>query len=127
MHKFLLYGLVAFYLFAGGYHFVNPTFYEGLIPPYFPYPKAINLISGLAEILLALGMLSVTYRKLTSRLIILMLLAFVPSHIYFIQIGSCEEGGLCVPAWISWGRLLVIHPILILWAYWVGHKKPLST
>ena len=126
MHKALLYSMVVFYLVAGSYHFINPAFYEGLIPPYFPYPKTINWLSGVAEIVLALGVLSATYRKLTSKLIILMLLAFIPSHVYFIQIGSCDDGGLCVPAWVSWGRLIIIHPILIFWAYWVGHKQTLT-
>ena len=54
-----------------------------------------------------------------------MLIAFIPSHIWFIEIGSCVEGGLCVDEWISWLRLLIIHPVLIYWAYWVGFKyKP---
>ncbi|MEM9918721.1 MAG: hypothetical protein AAF990_11530, partial [Bacteroidota bacterium] len=49
--------------------------------------------------------------------LIAMLIAFVPSHIHFIQIGSCVEGGLCTPPWVAWLRLLLIHPLLIWWAW----------
>jgi hypothetical protein len=45
-----------------------------------------------------------------------MLISFIPAHIYFIQIGSCVEGGMCVSEWIGWARLLIIHPLLIWWA-----------
>ena len=39
--------------------------------------------------------------------------------IYFININSCIPKGLCVPQWVGWVRLIVIHPILIAWAWWV--------
>ncbi len=107
----------AFYLFAGVNHFVNPSFYLPLIPESLPYPEAINILSGLIEIVLGVGSLIKRTRKMSAILIILMLVAFIPSHVYFIQIGSCVEAGLCVSPWIAWLRLLVIHPLLIFWAY----------
>ena len=108
--------LVAFYLFAGINHFINPAFYYPLIPSYLPFPIFINYFSGIAEICLAFGVLFSKTRKLSSMLLISMLIAFVPSHIYFIQIGSCAEKSLCVAPWIAWIRLILIHPLLILWA-----------
>ena len=107
----------SFYLFAGVNHFVNPSFYLPLIPESLPYPQAINSISGLIEIMLGAGSLMKRTRKISAVLIILMLVAFIPSHVYFIQIGSCVEAGLCVSPWIAGFRLFVIHPLLILWAY----------
>ena len=122
MQQVLRIGLVVFYLFAGAYHFIRPDFYYGLIPDYLPFPKTINLLSGFLESLLALLMLFTYTRKIASLGIIFLLIAFIPSHIYFISIGSCVEGSLCIPPWISWLRLLIIHPLLILWAWWVGFK-----
>ncbi|MFK7954343.1 MAG: hypothetical protein AB8B73_15940 [Ekhidna sp.] len=107
----------AFYIFAGTNHFIDPEFYYPLIPEYFTFPEFINSLSGVAEILLGVGLLFYTTRKVSSYAIITMLLAFIPSHIYFINLGSCIEGGLCVPEWVGWGRLLVIHPLLIWWAW----------
>lgn len=122
MTRFLYYGMIGFYAFAGFNHFFDPKFYYDLIPPYLPFPEFINTFSGVIEIVFAVMHLFDRYRKLGSQLIIAMLIAFIPSHVYFIEIGSCIDGGLCVDAWIGWVRLVVIHPILIYWAYWVGFK-----
>jgi uncharacterized membrane protein len=59
-------------------------------------------------------------RKWAAYGIIAMLIAFIPSHIYFIQINSCA-GQLCVPTWLGWARLLLIHPLLLFWA-WSNRK-----
>ncbi len=109
---------VTFYGFAGINHFINPDFYLPLIPPYFPYPEVINWMSGVAEILLAAGLAFSLTRKWASYLIIAMLLAFIPSHVYFIQVGGCIPQGLCAPEWVGWFRLIVVHPLLIAWAWW---------
>lgn len=112
--------MTVFYLSAGFNHFINPDFYLPLIPPFFAYPEKINVLSGIAEILLAIGILFYPSRKYSAYGIIIMLLAFIPSHVYFIQIGSCIEEGLCVSEWIGWIRLLLIHPFLLLWAWKAG-------
>ncbi len=114
--------MVIFYLIAGVNHFLNPEFYYGLIPEYLPWKESVNTISGVAEVCLALMIADRAWRKTASVLIIVMLILFIPAHIYFIQIGSCVDGGLCVPDWVGWVRLVVIHPILILWAWWVGFR-----
>ena len=75
------------------------------------------VVSGIFEMLLGLGILFKKYSKMAAWGIIVLLLLFIPSHIYFIQIGACVENGLCVPKWVAWIRLLLIHPILIFWAY----------
>jgi uncharacterized membrane protein len=115
--KYSLWLLVFFYVIAGLNHFIHPNFYAGLIPDYLPFHEAINVFSGLMEIVLGLGLIWSRTRKLSAQLIILMLLLFIPSHVYFIRIGSCVSDGLCTPEWVGWVRLVVIHPVLILWAW----------
>lgn len=105
-----------FYFVAGINHFFNPDFYLPLIPPYFPFPHYINIVSGIAEISLGIGVLFGSTRKVSATGIIILLLAFIPSHVYFIREGSCI-GELCVSDWIGWIRLIIIHPLLILWAW----------
>jgi uncharacterized membrane protein len=117
MKKLLKYLLAVFFLIAGANHFLSPEFYLPLIPRYFPFPEAINVVSGIVEMLLGLALLLPKTSKAAAWGIVILLLAFIPSHVYFIQIGSCVPDGLCVPAWVGWLRLLVIHPILIGWAY----------
>lgn len=111
------------YLIAGINHFLNPAFYIPLIPSYLSNAVLINILAGIAEVGLGLGVLYFPTRTRAAWGIMLMLLAFIPSHVYFIQINTCVEGGLCVPAWIGWVRLIVIHPILLYWAIWVA-KNP---
>lgn len=106
-----------FFVIAGFNHFLNPEFYFPLIPDYLPYPKWINAISGILEILLGMGIFWEKFSKMAAWGIVVLLILFTPSHIYFIQVGSCVDDGLCVPELVAWIRLLVIHPILVFWAY----------
>jgi len=115
--NFLRILIIGFYAFAGSYHFINPEFYSDLIPNYLPYPNFINYASGFFEILLAVGVAIPKTRLLAVKSIIVLLILFIPSHVYFIQVGSCVESAFCVAPWIAWIRLLVVHPLLILWAW----------
>jgi uncharacterized membrane protein len=111
--------MAIFYAVAGLNHFINPEFYRPLVPPYFRFIEEINLLAGVFEIIAAI-LVALPYpfsRRLGSYIIIGFLLAYIPSHMYFIEIGACVEDGLCVPVWVGWLRLLVIHPLLLLWAY----------
>ena len=120
--KIGFYLLAIFYILAGLNHFRDPAFYLPLIPNWLPDPTEVNLLSGVAEIALGIGLLYHKTRYLSAVLIVAMLLAFIPSHIWFIQIGSCaqdpvlQQTGLCVPPWVAWVRLLLIHPLLVWWA-----------
>lgn len=107
-----------FYALAGINHFVNPGFYYPLIPDYLlQVSQIINVFAGIAEVVLGILLIFHKTRKPAAMGIFLMLIAFVPSHIYFIQIGSCVDSGLCVPEWVGWMRLILIHPLLMLWAW----------
>lgn len=112
------------YIIAGLNHFIQPEIYYPLIPPYLGDPSLINLAAGIAEVLLGIGLLVKPTRKLAAYGLIAMLIAFVPSHLYFIQIGSCVESILCVAPWIAWARLIVIHPLLMYWAYVASTLRP---
>ena len=120
LQKVIIHALGYFYLVAGINHFLTPDFYLPLIPPFFSSPEAINVLAGVAELLLGVGVLYFPTRKRAAWGIVVLLVCFIPSHVYFIQVGSCIPEGLCVPAWIGWIRLLLIHPLLIYWAVWVA-------
>jgi len=112
--------LASFYIFAGLYHFINPEFYLKLIPDYIPASVFMNYFVGFLELLLGVLVLFPNSRKMACQAIIVLLVLLIPSHVYFIQIGSCVSNGLCVPNWVSWSRLIIIHPLLISWAYFVS-------
>ncbi|AMQ56818.1 hypothetical protein [Algoriphagus sanaruensis] len=123
MKAWVVYIQAFFYSVAGLNHFLNPDFYLPLIPEYLPNHGLINLIAGFIEILLGLGILFKNSRKWAGYGIVVMLISFIPSHIYIIQIGGCVGGGLCVPLWIAWVRLLFIHPLLLIWAISLTHFR----
>jgi uncharacterized membrane protein len=111
--------LAAFYVAAGINHFWHPEFYRPLIPDYLPWNDWINTLSGVAEITLGIFVLPAATRKIAAYAIIAMLIAFIPSHLYFIQLGGCIPEGLCVPEWVGWVRLIIVHPLLIGWVWWI--------
>ena len=120
MYLLSKYSCILFYLSAGMNHILSPDFYIGLIPNYLPYPYVINILSGLLEMSLAFFILFPKSLKIGAWGIIILLIFFIPSHIYFIQLGSCVPNGLCVNPIIGWLRLIIVHPLLIFWAWNVG-------
>lgn len=115
----LRYVLIVFMLVAGLNHFIHPEFYYPLIPSYLPLIKLINLLSGISEVIAALMLLHPEYRNWGAIGIIVLLILFIPSHVHFIQMGACVPKGLCTPVWLAWVRLLLIHPLLIYWAWYI--------
>ena len=113
--------LIGFFLFAGSYHFINPHFYFDQIPDYFANKELINYAAGTIEIALALGVAFKKTRFWAAIGIVILLLAFVPTHWLVIQKDGCIPTAYCVPLWLAWARLLVLQPLLILWA-WVVRK-----
>jgi uncharacterized membrane protein len=112
-----------FYFLAGLNHFLNPNFYVKLIPSFFPKPELLNDISGTIEIVLSILILFSRTRKIGAWGIILMLIAFIPVHIQFLWIGTCVDKETCLPLFAWWFRLIVIHPVLIYWAYSIQVNK----
>jgi len=120
MIKFLRILLIAFFLFAGSYHFINPGFYFDQIPPYFSgYKIIINYAAGVIEILLAIGVAIPKTRKLAIIGIIILLISFIPTHWYVIEQNGCIPTAYCIPVWVAWLRLLILQPLLMLWAWGV--------
>ncbi len=117
MKKIMLYLLVVLYLMAGINHFRNPQVYLELMPPYLPAPATLNMLAGIAEILLAGLLVFRRTRKLAAYGIIAMLIAFIPTHIYMIEKHSCFPS-LCVAPWVGWVRLFLFQPLLVAWAWW---------
>ena len=112
--RILLGGLL---ILAGVNHFLNPDWYMPLIPPYLPYPEFLNLLSGTLEILLGTGLFTKSYRKPAAIGIILLMIAFIPAHVHHIQMDGCVSEAICIPVWAAWVRLLVVHPLIMIWAY----------
>jgi len=110
--------LILFYLVAGINHFRNPDSYLRIIPRYIPYPVVMNILAGGFELLFASLMIFPKTRRFAALGIILMLLAFLPVHISMIGDAPLKLGDLLVTPLLAWVRLIVLQPLLILWAWW---------
>jgi uncharacterized membrane protein len=110
--------LILFYTVAGINHFYNPASYYRIIPGYIPYPILINILAGCFELLFAFLLLFSKTRKTAAWGIILMLIAFLPVHISMLGDAPLKLGDLMVTPLIAWIRLVILQPLLILWAWW---------
>lgn len=117
LKKVSLVVMIILYLLAGVNHFVKPAMYYPMIPPYFPWPSTINILSGIAEILLATLLIFKATRKLAAIGIVILLIAFIPTHIYMIQKGGCMSAEVCIPVWAARLRLFPLQFLLMYWAW----------
>ena len=75
--------LALFITYAGVQHFLNPDFFLKVIPPFLmDYGLPIVYISGVIEIVIGLLLLSTKYQRLGALSFMLLMLAFLPLHIW---------------------------------------------
>ncbi len=108
-----LYLMALIYTVAGLNHFRSPKLYERIIPPYFPNPKLLNVISGFAEIVLGIALMIPMVSNYAAWGIIALLIAVFPTHVYMYQ---NEKAGMKLPKYVLLLRMPV-QLVLIYWAY----------
>ncbi len=106
--------MAALYLLAGLNHFRNPKMYVKIIPKFFPNPRILNIISGLAEIALAVGLCIPALTHYSAIGIILLLVAVFPANLYMLLNKKASFG---LPKWLLMLRI-PLQFILIYWAYY---------
>jgi uncharacterized membrane protein len=123
--RVLLWLMSAFYVFAGFNHLVNPDFYLAIIPPKLGDPEQINLVSGLAEIVLGVFVLEPRVRVLAAWGIVALLIAIFPANLYVavqnVGLPSGEPGtGSAAANWVR----LPFQAVFIAWAWWYTRTGP---
>jgi uncharacterized membrane protein len=123
----LLYVMGALYVVAGAMHFVVPGVYAQIVPPVFPRPLALVYLSGIAEILLGVGVVVPRTRRLAAWGLIALLIAVFPANVYMATHDVVLQG---VPAWANspsdaatWARL-PFQLVFIAWAWW--YTRPMD-
>ncbi len=107
------------YIIAGFNHFSNSQFYERIMPLYFPLHIQIVMVTGILEIIFGALLLFEYTRKSAARLIIFMLIAFLPVHIQMIIDNYAAADKIF---WLAIIRL-PIQFVLIYWAYKISKVK----
>ncbi len=104
--------LAALFAVSGAGHLVRPAAYDALIPPFLPAPGAIIAISGVVELICAVGLLRrVWWAGPTSAAL---LVAVFPSNVWF-ALATTSAGASAGPLLVgSWLRLPLQLPLI--WA-----------
>ena len=93
--------------YPGFNHLLNPAFYVAIMPPGLPDPEWLNVLSGLAEIVLGVYVLEPRVRALAAWGIIALLIAVFPANVYVAveNIGSPDGTAGTGNALFNWIRL----------------------
>ncbi len=111
--------LSALFVFAGAMHFVKPDAYASVVPPSLPRPHLLVAISGVCEILGAIGiLLPQPLRRTAGWGLILLLIAVFPANVQ-MALHPAPVGGHAIKPLYLYLRL-PLQAVLIAWAYWVA-------
>ena len=111
-------GFVFLWFAIGGVgHFALTETEMRIVPPYIPWPRAAVLVSGVFELIGALGLLWHSTRRVAGMGLFSLTVAVTPAHIYMLR---APELFSTVPLWALWLRLpmQVALLALIAWSTW---------
>lgn len=112
--KYIALGLMVVLMIYGGImHFVNPAFYDALMPDFFPKLLA-NYAAGAVEIILGIGLILPKWRVRAAWGVLILMLIFFPLHIWDLfkeepALGSKQAAIIRIP----------VQFLFIGWAYWL--------
>ncbi len=119
----LRYALAILFIAAGLYHFVNPTFYLRMMPPFLPWHLFLIYLSGFFETALGLLLFVPRYARRAAWGLIPLLIGVFPANVHMALNPQLFPD---IPPAALWLRL-PLQAVLILWAYWFakddGHRE----
>jgi uncharacterized membrane protein len=113
--------LVFIWFFFGGLgHFVWLDAYARVVPSWVPFPRAVNILTGICDVAGAIGVLWPRTRKLAGYALIAYCICVWPVH--FDMLAHADEyARIGLPG--LWGRLL-FQPVLMVIIWFAAVKRP---
>lgn len=102
------FALTIMFVLVGTSHFAKREKLEAMIPPRWPYRRAMNYVSGAAEIILGILVLFAATRTWAAYGLLLLLIAVFPANIYVAR---------AKPNWYNVSRLF-FQPVYMLWIWY---------
>lgn len=96
-------------------HFARPALYASIIPPSFPHPVLLVLLSGIFEVLGAIGLLLRPTRRAASLCLVLLMITVFPANIYA---ANRTVGGWPMPGVPVRTAMQVVYILMLLAAGW---------
>jgi uncharacterized membrane protein len=109
--------LAAMFVGVGVLHVVKPRLFEAIVPPSLPSPRALVLISGVAEVLGGLGLVVAPLRPWAGWGLAALLVAVFPANLYMAR--ESERFRRLAPRWLLLARL-PLQLVLIAWVLWAS-------
>ena len=79
--KVLIYVYIIFFIAAGLNHFLNPQFYDAIVPEFIPFPRLVHQLTGVLEIVIPLFLLT-RFRKEAALVMIVFLILIYGANLY---------------------------------------------
>jgi uncharacterized membrane protein len=103
-----VFALTAMFLLIGVSHFAKRDRIEAMIPPHWPYRRAMNYVSGAAEIVLGVLLVFAATRTLAAVGLLLLLIAVFPANLFVAR---------SKPSLYTISRLF-FQPVYMLWVWY---------
>ncbi len=114
----------AWFLLGGLGHFTNPSFFVGIVPPWVPWPELAVTVSGIFELLGALGLLLPKWRRRAGIGLFLLTLCVTPANVHMWL--HPELFPLMPQPWLSLvlSARLVVQAFLLYCIWWGAIRAP---
>jgi uncharacterized membrane protein len=109
--------LVLVYVAAGVAHLLRPAFFLAITPPWVPAPALVIAVTGVCEILGAVGLLLPRWRWWAGVMLAAYAVAVFPANLHHAFGGV--EAGVALGASYHLPRLL-FQPVFVWWALFAG-------
>ncbi len=107
-----------FLIGAGILHFVTPSFYLSIMPPYLPWHRELVFLSGVCEVILGILVLIPRFTVVAAWGIIALLIAVFPANIHMTLHPDLYPNVSPILLWLR----LPLQGLFIAWAYWFTRK-----
>ena len=113
------------FIFVGVLHFVRPSGFVAIVPPFLPAHLELVYISGIFEILGGVGLFLPRFRRYTVIGLIALVIAVFPANIYMVMHPEEFATGWITPLAL-WIRL-PLQPLLFWWLWSLRGKKSVGS
>ncbi|GAA0379705.1 hypothetical protein [Bacillus horti] len=115
------YSMAFFLVFFGLSHFYKKSELMMILPSWVPFPEFVVYVTGVIEIVFAIGLLFERTRRVTGVLVALFFVAILPANVHK-AINDLEISGAMSSTFLSWVRLF-FQPIFIVWVLYSSKKQ----
>lgn len=110
--------LAAAFAAAGALHLVAPEPFLTITPDWVPQAETVIQLTGVAEILGALGLQVPRYRRAAGIGLALYAVCVYPANIKHMT--DFADSGGDAAGWLYHGPRLLFQPVIVWWALWAG-------